>query len=419
MAAAETITTLTGLFKEQYPEGLPDLIPSSVKLQKNIDFVEKDLELGDSYVQPVRLTYPTGFTHAAAGAGAFTLNASVAGQLQKATVDGSQILLRDQVDMESAAKASKGSKKAFEDIVTVTFDGIQKSMRKRLECQLFYGSKSLGQIASISGSGTAYTYTLAAASWAPGIWSGIEGCNLDIYSAESSGTQRNTNAAIVISSVSIDNKTVSITCNSTDGAAVAVNDFLFFYGAYNNEMKGLHYITSNTSAALFNVSASAYTLWQSASLAITGAASFNAVKKLVSKGIGKGVDEDLDLYVNPSGWDDIMTDIAAMRRTDKAEVGKVIMGANEIEFNCQGIVLKLIPSIYVKEGIAFGIPDSYYKRVGAADVTFNMPGFGDEIFFILPSNAGVEARCYTHQAVFTDAPAKSLFMSGIVNNTSF
>lgn len=415
MAVAETVTSLEGLFKQQYPEGLPDLIPSAVKLQKLVDFVEKDLELGDSYVQPVRLSYPTGFTHAASGAGAFTLNASVAGQLRKATVDGSQILLRDQVDMESAAKASKGSKKAFDDIVSVTFDGLQKSMRKRLETQLFYGSNSIGQVSSISSG----VITIVTSTWAPGIWSGIEGCNLDCYSAITSGTQRNTNAALVISTVSIDNKTVTVTGNGSDLSAIQANDFLFFYGAYGNEMKGLQYILSNTSATLFNVNAANYSLWQSASLALTGAASFNAIKKVVARGIGKGVDEDIDFMLNPSTWDDVMTDIAAMRRTDKSEVGKVVVGANEIEFQCQGIVVKLTPSIYMKEGLGFGVSKSYFKRVGAADITFNMPGFGDQIFFILPSNAGVESRCYTHQALFTDAPAKSLYVSGIVNNTSF
>jgi hypothetical protein len=418
-SVAESISTLDGMFKQQYPQGVPDLIPGSVKLQKLVKFVGSDLQLGDSYVQPVRLTYPTGFTHAASGSGAFALSDSIPGQTKKATVDGSQILLRDQVDMESAAKAANGSKQAFDSIDNLTMEGLQKSMRKRIECELFYGSYSMGKISAISGSGTSYTFTIDTAHWAPGVWSGIEGCYFDAYSALSSGTKRNSNAVIVLSSVNIDNKTISVTGNSTDLAAVTVGDFLYFYGAYSNEMKGLHYILANTSASLFNITASSYSLWQATSYAISSAPfSFGAVKKATAKAIGKGADEDLTFFLNPSAWDDAMTDVAALRRTDKGEVSKVVIGANEIEFNCQGLKISLVPSIYVKEGFAFGVSEPYIKRVGACDVTFNMPGFGDQIFFTLPSNAGIEARCYTHQALFTEAPAKMVYISGIVNNTS-
>lgn len=413
--AAESVTTLEGLFKQQYPEGLPDLIPAGTKLQKNIDFVSKDLELGDSYIQPVRMTYPVGFTHAASGSGAFSLQDAVPGQLKKATVDGSQVLLRDQVDMESAAKASRGSKKAFDDIVSVTFEGLQKSMRKHVEVELMYGAAGLATLASVSGSSTTRTWTLTTAEFAPGIWSGVEGMKLDVYSG---ATQRNTNAAVIITSVDINAKTISVSGNSSDLTASVAGDALYFRGAYGAEMSGLHTILSNT-GSIFGISASSYTLWKASTVAITGSLSFNAVKKAVSKAVGKGLDEGCDLYVNPGGWDDIMTDIAALRRTDKSEVNKVVIGAEEIEFMSQAGKIRIIPSIYVKEGYAYGLAQGgYFKRVGAADVTFNMPGFGDQIFFILPSNAGVEARCYTHQALFCDAIGKNFYISGVVNSTA-
>lgn len=412
---AESVTSLEGLFKQQYPEGLPDLIPNGCKLQQDVKFVSKDLELGDSYIQPVRMTYPVGFTHAASGSGAFSLQDSVPGQLKKATVDGSQVLLRDQVDMESAAKASRGSKKAFDDIVSVTFEGLQKSMRKHMEAELFYGAAGLATISAISGSSTTRTWTITTAEWAPGLWSGIEGLKLDVYN---SSTQRNTNAAVIITSVDIEARTISVSGNSSDLTASLVGDTLYFRGAYGAEMSGLHKIMTNSST-IFNINAGSYSLWKATNVAITGSLSFNAVKKAVAKSVGKGLDEGCTLYVNPSGWDDMMTDIAALRRTDKSEVGKVVIGAEEIEFMSQAGKIKVVPSIYVKEGYAYGMAQGgYFKRVGAADVTFNMPGFGDQIFFILPSNAGVEARCYTHQALFCDAIGKNFYISGIVNSTA-
>ena len=90
-----TVSSLNGLFKEVYPEGLRDLIPNGTKIQKRISFVRADKELGKSYNQPVVLAYPNGFTLAAAGAGAFSLNDSNTGTLKNASLDGSQILLRE------------------------------------------------------------------------------------------------------------------------------------------------------------------------------------------------------------------------------------------------------------------------------------------------------------------------------------
>lgn len=413
---AESVTSLEGLFKQQYPTGLPDLIPNGTKLQKEIDFVAKDLELGDSYVQPVRLSYPMGFTHAASGAGAFSLQDSVPGQLRKATVDGYQILLRDQVDMESAAKASNGSKKAFEDIVSINFGGLKKSMRKRIEVELFYGQSGVGAISSIAGSSTTRTWTISNASWASGIWSGVEGCKLDVYNGV---TQRNTNATVTVTSVDIDNKTVSVSGNSSDLTASLVGDSLYFRGAFSSEMAGLKKILSTTSGNLFNISTTTYSLWRGTAQALTGAMSFNASKKGVAKAVGKGLDEGCDLYVSPGGWDDMLTDVAALRRTDKSEVGKVVIGAEEIEFHSQAGKIRVIPSIYVAEGDAFGLAQGdYWKRVGASDVTFNMPGFGDQIFFTLPTAAGIETRCYTNQSLFCDAIGKNIYFSGIVNSTA-
>lgn len=412
---AESISSLEGLFKQQYPEGMPDLIPNGAKFQQNIKFVGKELELGDSYVQPVRVSYPMGFTHAASGAGAFSLQDAVPGQLKKATVDGYQILLRDQVDMESAAKASKGSKKAFDDIVSVTLEGLQKSMRKRIESEMAAGQSGLGVISSVSGSSTTRAWVLTAASFAPGFWSGVEGCKLDVYL---SSTQRNTNATVIITSVDIDTRTINVSGNATDLSACVAGDSLYFRGAYGAEQVGLEKVLTNT-GTIFNISASTYSLWKATTQSVTGALSFNAIKKAVAAAVSKGMDEGCTVYLNPKGWDDIMTDIAALRRTDKSEVKKVEIGAEEIVFYTQAGMAKLVPSIFVKEGLAFGLSDGgIWKRVGATDVTPNMPGFGEKLFFTLPSNAGIESRMYSNQNIFCDAIGKNFIISGIVNSTA-
>jgi hypothetical protein len=397
---------LSNLFKEVYGDkGVPNLIPDGAKLQKEIDFSKKDM-IGSKFVQAVRLAYPAGFTHAKGdgSAGAFALSDAVAGAQGRAEIVSAQMVLRDQLGYEDAAKA-QSSKTAFVEVSKYLFEGMQKAMRKRLEVQLMYGSAGLGTLSAYSGSSTKIM-TITAATWAPGIWAGLEGCAIDIYNGSSKRGDG------VIAKVDIENKQITL---SADVSGTAAGDVIYFDGAYGNEMVGLHGIMTNT-GSLFNIDASTYSLWKATSHAAGGALSFSVVKKAVSKAVGKGLDEELLLLVNPGGWDDILSDIASLRRTDKNEVKKVSIGAEEIEFYSQNGKIRIVPSIYVKEGNAYGIAKPYFKRIGAADVTFNTPAFGDQIFFTLSDNAGVEARAYTHQALFCDAIAKNFVITGIVNS---
>lgn len=406
---ADVVENLNVLAKEIFADGVPDLIPNGTKIQKELKFSPAELELGLKYVQPVRLAYPSGFTHAKGDgtAGAFSLNDSKAGTQKRAEVQGSQILLRDQMSYEDAAAASKGGKQSFVPSTKYFFEGLQKAMRKRVETQLLYGGANLGVVSAYNSD----VITLTAASFAPGIWSGLEGCELDIYTTASPPVK---NGSVVISSVDVDARTITLVTGH--GVTPLANETLWFKGAYGNEMAGIDKILANT-GSLFGIDAASYSLWKATShSASSSALSFSVIKKAVAKAVGKGLDEDCLLLVNPKGWDDVMTDIAALRRTDKSEVSKVEIGAEELVYHSQNGMIRVVPSIYVKEGLAYGLCMPYWKRIGAADVTFKAPGFGDDIFFHMTTKAGVESRAYTHQAIFCEAPAKNFVITGIVNS---
>lgn len=417
---ADVVENLNLLAKEVFGDkGVPDLIPEGTKIQKDIPFSVGE-KMGLKFVQTVRLAYPNGFTHAVGNgtAGAFSFQNAKPGAQGRAELYGFQTLLRDQMSYEDAAKLT-GSKEAFKNGVQFFYKGLQTSMRKRIEAQMLYGGQGLAVVSAISGSGTTRAITLTAASHAPGIWTGNEGMELDAYLV-SGPTQRNTNSAITLVSYDPLNRIVNVSGNSTDLGNVAVGDTLFYRGAYGAEMTGIVGILNNT-GSLFNIDASAYSLWKSTQYAPTsGALTFQKVKKAIALAVAKGLDEDIKLYVNPSTWDDINSDLAALRRTGKEDIKKVEFGAEEIVYHSQNGKTEIVPSIYVKEGIALGLcnPSEYWMRVGAADVSLNAPGFGGELFLHLPSAAGVEARAYTHQAVLCLAPAKQFIISNIVN-TSF
>ncbi len=405
---ADVVENLNNLHKEVFADGVPDLIPASAKLQEKIKFNKKK-EMGLKYVQPVRLALPGGFTHALGdgSAGAFTLNDATSGVVGRAEVTAAQILLKDQMDIETAAKASTAGAKAFKEGTKFFYEGMQKALRKRIESQLFHGGQGLGVLASYA-AGTP-SITLTAATWASGIWSGLEGTAIDIQAVNTSTVR----GSVTIVGVDIETKTITLSATVTGAAA---GDYVYFKGAFGKEMTGVHGILANT-GSLFGISAATYSLWKATSHAAGSAAlSFNAVKAAIAKAVAKGLDEDVCLFVSPTAWDNVMTDIAALRRTDKGDIKKVEIGAEEIVFHSQNGMTSIVPSIFVKEGFAYGLCAPYWERLGASDVTFGMPGFGGDMFRQIDGKAGVEARAYTHQCVFSSAPAKNFLITGIVNS---
>lgn len=408
---ADVVESLNVMHKEVYPEGVPDLVPDLMKVQKTIGFSKADM-LGSQYVQPVRLAMPGGFTHAKGDgtAGAFSLNDSKAGTQQKATITANQILLRDQMSYEDAGKAA-GGKRSFVQGTKFFYEGLQKSMRKRLEIMLLYGSQSVGTIGAYSASNASYgnqpTITVNTAQWAPQIWAGAEGSEIDVQTAATSTVR----GSAVIVQVDIENKVLVLSATVTGAVA---NDQIYFKGNFGNEMLGIHGILNTNSK--FGIDGGVYSLWKASASALSSTAlSFAAIKKAVGKAVAKGLDEDVTLFCNPGGWDDIASDIAALRTVDKSEVKRVEIGTEEIVFHSQNGKIEIVSHPMVKEGFAYGICTPYWKRIGAVDMQFGAPGFGGEVFFHLQTKAGVEARMYTNQAVFPERPGTSFVISGIVN----
>lgn len=413
---ADVVENLNLLAKEVFGEdGVPDLCPNGVILQKEIPFDNAEA-MGLKFVQTVRLAYPNGFTHAKGDgtAGAFAFQNAKPGAQGRAELLGYQTLLRDQMAYEDAAKLVKGGKAGFEKGIPFFTEGLQKSMRKRIEAQLLHGGQGVGVVASVATSGSNKVITFTAASWAPFIWAGNEGMEIDDYN---SSTLVNTNAPLAVVTSDPVARTVTVSGNATDLGNIAAGHSLYYRGAYGVEMTGIVGILNNT-GSLFNIDASAYSMWKGLQYAPTsGALSFQKVKKAIAISVSKGLDEDVQLYVHPSTWDDLNSDIAALRKTDSKDVSKVEIGTEKIVYKSQNGSTEIVASGFVKEGAAIGLcsPKSYWKRLGAADVTFNMPGMGSEMFLHLPNNAGVEFRAYTHQAVLSLAPAKQFIISNIVN----
>lgn len=403
---ADTVESLNALAKEVFgDQGVKDLVPNQNKLQQKLSFSNKKA-YGLKYVETIRLGYPAGFTHQAADGtgGAFNLNDATAGTRKRIEVQGEQILLKDQFSYEDGGRIAEGGKRAFASFQNEIFEPMQRSMRKRLETQLFYGQSGLGKLASYA-SGTP-SITLTEATFAEGIWAGMEGAAIDIYNGD---TQRG--STVTITEINLETRTLTLS-GTVSGAAAG--DDIYWGGAKDQEMAGLQKIMGNT-GSLFGVNAAQYTLWKGTQQAVGGAFSFAKLKNGITKAYNLGLDDKLCLFISPEAWDDLIEDIDSLRQTNSgSDIKKLTIGTEKLEYASVNGTTEVVASNFVKKSLGFGLCMKDWRRIGAADVSFNTPGMPQEkLFHHLESKAGIEVRSYTNQGVYCKRPAASILFSTI------
>lgn len=418
----EYVTTLNGLFKMVYANEITNLIPDGVKALKMYKFSEAD-RIGNKFNFPVKVSHPQSLTYAAAGAGAFALNDIVAGQSKNAEVDGSQIVLRDAMDYESAAKASEGGQRAFVKATRFMVEGMIEQMSKRLEIGMFYGRSNLGVIESENdtGSGT-HTITLSAATFAPHIWSGMEGARIMIYASDAStGHAGHSTNDLYITAVNVGTRTLTLAGDNTELDAVVATDLVYFKGAKTADFYGIDQIVTNTTT-LFGIDAAAYPLWTGSSYAAGSAAlSLSKIEAACAQAAGKGgLDGEATCWVSLATWANLCSDMAAVRMFDSSFGKQGVNGFESIKFYAINGPVEVIPSGYIKGGEAFILPKQNIMRIGATDMTFNIPGQANEsderFFFPIANYAGFELRLFSHQALVIKTPAKCVKITGITNS---
>jgi hypothetical protein len=416
-SAFETQTTLTGLFKDVYEDKIVNLVPESSVLQKRVKFVENDKREGRLLHQPVLLALPTGMTF---GVGSIALNSPVASTMGDAQIAGAGMTLADRITYDVAAKAASGGVRAFVEATELIVDALTQSMSKFIEVELLWGSSAhgtLGETTVHTGAGTVASLTIDIAEWSAGIWSGMENINIDAYNA---GVLVNTNAALVVTAVSVSTRVITVSGNSTDITAINTANGtplqLFPYLAYGQEMQGYFNILSNT-ATLFNINAATFALWQSNVYDVLSTAlNFGKVQSGISQATARGLMEDVTVFVNPRTYSNLITSQAGARRYDSSyKKSELENGTESLCFYGPNGKIEIVGHIFMKEGYAFALPLKRCQRTGATDLTFTLPGMPGEFFLQLPGFTAYELRCYTLQAAFLNSPAKAVLFKNIVN----
>lgn len=412
-----TTTTLEGIFKRVYDNKVRFIYPNGVRFIKDIPFRGGDKRPGESFNAAITLVFENGMTYLAPAAGSAALLAAAVGETRRANVDGFQMILRSQVDYESIAKASTGGPRAFVQSTKHIVANMANSFRKRQEIDTLYGRSDLGVVE------TAVTtvLTITAASWAPGIWAGTEGATVDILNSTLATTDV---AAAVVASVDFATRAITFTTDVTTAGA-SVGDRLFWEGAVvaggtpaHSSMIGIDEILNTTTGAVFGITVTDFTLWNGNRIAVGGAALEmkhlqESAARIVEKGGGEG---KLCCYVSTATWVDLIQDLSALRRFQKADGNaRYEAGAEAITFWTQSGPIEIKPSIFVKGGTAYLLDLGSWSRIGAQDFAFGDPA-ERQVFHRLESHAGYDARAYANQSVFTDAIGHNAVLTGIVNS---
>ena len=414
MATVNTKTTLDTAFKYAVASKITKLMPDNTELLRSTK-LEAAQKTGRKYLCPVALTFENGVTYG--DDTAFTLEDAVAGVYDEIELDSAPVILRSQV-AQSAANRMANDEKAFVTWAWLRSENMFKSLAKRAEIEMWYGKTGLGKVSGITAAGAGTeTITLTAATWAPGIWSGMEGAKIEVRNG-ASGVAGHTSNTLTISSVNYTNRTLTVVGNITELGNVAATHDIYFRGAYTNGMNGVDKQMTN-SGTLFGIDAATYALWRSEShSAESGALNMSKILKGVSKAVGKGgLDEMVKLYVASLTYENLNSDFGALRALDSSySKSKGENGVERIEYVGQNGKIEVVPCSFIKEGESFILPPGAVTRVGAKDLTFDT-GYGNEEFFLpLAGTAGYELRCQYDFAVLIKAPAKCVKITTIVNS---
>jgi hypothetical protein len=410
MASANTPTQLAGDFKNLYKDsGLINAIPSWMIVQDRFPFQEAEAT-GQYYVFGVTLQQENGFTYApssGSSSGVVTLNASVAGYVGQAQVEGYAIYLRSRLSYDAAAKASRAGKKAFAQAYGAVLKNMKESHQFRLELSLLYGRDGLGVVDT----NTSGALVLTAASWATGIWgSGLKDAILEAFTGTGDSVTQH-NGDLTISAIDISAKTVTVTGTS---AAVVQDDVLYFKGARTatafKECAGLYRVLTNTST-LFNIDAATQQLWKANSYAVGGQLSLTAIMQAASIGMSFGLKKAL-LLCAPEKFAQLASDEAALRRyvQDSPNAKRGVKG---ISFLLGAVEVEICPHPLVKQGHAMMLAEDSINRVGATDITFGMPGSGEKMEVHVTDSTAIEFRSMSDQAIFSEKPAQCVLLTGI------
>lgn len=428
------------LFKNVYGD-LTDLLPQDYPLARAIPFSQK-MKVGQSYVEAVILTNESGVTLSST-TDLFELNPAVAGVVRQVECVPYISVLPSIVPWGVISRSAGGGEKAFYEATRYIVKNNLTSHSKFQEIFRLYGQAPglLGYASYFSGiyrgvsfttgSGTlnGITFTngvnvaskailFAPGTFASGIWVGLEGVHIN---------QVSSTGAVLASGklVSVQSEYGYITVDFTPVAPSATSGAgsvrLCFQGMQDaQDYVGINKILT-TDGNLFGIPTSQYSLWKG-NVYDCGGQQFtlprlqSAIAAAVNRG---GLEGDMMCYLNPRSWATVCSTEAGLRVYDKSYSPKEAEnGFDAVTFYAQSGKITIYPHRFTKEGEAYILSMPTWSRSGSAEVSFQIPGMGQDVIFPLQNQAGYAFRSFADQYVFCHKPAWNIIMTGINDEAS-
>ena len=125
-----------------------------------------------------------------------------------------------------------------------------------------------------------------------------------------------------------------------------------------------------------------------------------------------GLDEPLDIIVNPRCFGQMSSDEAAFRKYDSSYKSKAENGFEAIEYYAANGINRIHSSSKVKEGDVFGFVRGQTRCSGSQLPSFRVRGMNMDIISALEDQAGFRIRSFSDQYVMCRTPAKQILWSG-------
>lgn len=424
------------IFKKVYGKA-NDLRPKGDIIDELFPFEEGKL-VGDEYIEDFVLGDSVGITWAGDSQDAFSIKPAVAGSVKQSAIKPSQTVLTDVLSWGFMSRSASGDEASFYDGTKFVMKNHLSSHNSLVTIAKLYGqsSQGLGTVsyaaagtvyrgATYSNSGTvtmtkkdgttiAFTTGVNTASkailfapgqFAAGHWVGKKGIRVQQVIAATgvvaaSGSVTGWDARLGILYVDF----TPVVATGTDSHYIAYEDW-----AAGKCMVGMHKILTNT-GSLFGISAAEEPLW-SGNVIDLGQKKFNlkALHEGVSDAVNSGgLDEPLDVIVNPRVFGQMASDEAAFRKYDASYKSKAENGFEAIEYYAANGINRIHSSSKVKEGDIFCFVRGQTRCSGSQLPSFRVRGMNMDIITPLEDQAGFKVRSFSDQYVLCRTPAKQI-----------
>jgi len=432
-----SVTSAAGLFKKVYGD-LKDILPEGYVALELFKFDERK-KAGSLIAIPVVTTAENGVTFG--DGGQVTFADAQAGSVKEAQVTPYECFISSGILTSALSRSAKEGESSVKKASATVVKNNLKSHMRFLEQAAMYGQDTVG-LGSLSydtvtfrgATLTAGACTVGGVTFATGgvntsakkvliavgqqssgIWLGSEGMEVEEWTAGAVVAGGASSGKVV--SVDLHNGIIELDFTPTAASGANSHYLVLKQCGLSGMMAGVKKILTNAST-LFNINAAAVSLFRGVQATISGKLTWAKLMDKLSIACNQGLSSDVTIIVLFESWATLLAEQSALRSYDQSyDPSELSNGAKSLSFSFINGAVMVKPSRFCRRGDAFIISNDGAHRYGSCDVSMKVPGLdslSDGSMLQQPVTTNVFVfRSYSDQAIFMDAPAQNVYISGI------